>query len=213
MINILLVGSYRLVCASLSQIINNSIDYNVVGIAEDSSIVSQLVKEKSIDVVLMEVGSPKIEHFDLVRSLREVYQELKIVVLSAQSSQSPVFGQFLEAGAHGYLGRQSSGEEVICAINEVVKGNRFINVDNMPSMSAKNPLQQYPGNPFAVLSERELQVMIMITAGCKVHSISDQLCLSPKTINTYRYRLFTKLGVDSDVALTRLAIRQGLVEA
>ena len=64
-----------------------------------------------------------------------------------------------------------------------------------------------------MLSERELQVMLMITRGEKVQTIADQLCLSPKTVNSYRYRIFEKLDVQNDVELTLLAIRHGLIEA
>jgi two-component system invasion response regulator UvrY len=67
-------------------------------------------------------------------------------------------------------------------------------------------------SPFETLSERELQVMLMITSGQKVQEISDKLCLSPKTVNSYRYRLFDKLNVHSDVELTHLAIRHGILD-
>jgi len=67
-------------------------------------------------------------------------------------------------------------------------------------------------SPFDSLSQREVQVMLMVAQGQNVHEISEHLCLSSKTVSTYRYRLFEKLDVDNDVALTRLAIRYGLVE-
>ncbi|GAA5215123.1 hypothetical protein GCM10025776_10410 [Corallincola platygyrae] len=68
-------------------------------------------------------------------------------------------------------------------------------------------------NPFKELSERELQIMLMITRGEKVSYISEQLNLSPKTVNSYRYRLFKKLDIDGDVELTHLAIRHGMLDA
>ena len=68
-------------------------------------------------------------------------------------------------------------------------------------------------NPFKSLSERELQIMMMITKGQKVTDISEQLNLSPKTVNSYRYRLFSKLGINGDVELTHLAIRYGMLDA
>ncbi len=67
-------------------------------------------------------------------------------------------------------------------------------------------------NPFKNLSERELQIMLMITKGQKVTDISEQLSLSPKTVNSYRYRLFSKLGINGDVELTHLAIRHGMLD-
>lgn len=68
-------------------------------------------------------------------------------------------------------------------------------------------------NPFASLSERELQIMMMITKGQKVNEISEQLSLSPKTVNSYRYRMFSKLNINGDVELTHLAIRHGMLKS
>jgi two-component system invasion response regulator UvrY len=67
-------------------------------------------------------------------------------------------------------------------------------------------------SPFDKLSSREMQVMLMVAKGIKVPDISDKLCLSPKTVNTYRYRLFEKLGVQGDVELTHLAMRYRMIE-
>ncbi|TWC27848.1 regulatory LuxR family protein [Pseudomonas sp. SJZ079] len=72
---------------------------------------------------------------------------------------------------------------------------------------------QTNGSPFDLLSEREIQIALMIASCEKVQSISDKLCLSPKTVNTYRYRIFEKLSISSDVELALLAVRHGMVDA
>lgn len=210
MINVLIISSYRLICASLSQIIDNEPEFNVVGIAEDLADVPQLVTEHDVDVALFEVCSPGIESFDLIKKLISINSNLKILILSTHAAE-PLPSQFLQAGAKGFITRQASVSEVIKAVKEVAEGRRYLGVDCAQQMALGN--MSGNANPFSSLSAREMQVMMMITSGCKVMSISDQLCLSPKTINTYRYRLFSKLGVDSDVSLTRLAIRRGLMEA
>lgn len=209
MINVLIISSYRLICASLSQIIDNEVGFHVVGVAEEYDQLPKLIKDKNVDVVLHEVCPPGIEHINLIKQLLNVKSGLRFLVLSTHALE-PIPSQFLQAGAKGFITRQSSVDEVIMAINEVAAGRRFLGVECAQQMALDK--MGVNENPFSLLSTREMQVMMMITSGHKVTSISDQLCLSPKTINTYRYRLFSKLGVDSDVSLTRLAIRQGLLE-
>ena len=125
-------------------------------------------------------------------------------------SDDPVQPQFLEAGASGCLTKHCSVEEIADAVRAVVLGERYISADIARQMA----LSMLPGSvqsPFDLLSQREVQVLMMVAQGQGVHDISERLCLSSKTVSTYRYRLFEKLGVENDVELTRLAIRHGIV--
>lgn len=101
---------------------------------------------------------------------------------------------------------------MICAIRSVHAGKRYIASDIAQQM-ALSQLEPQAETPLECLSERELQIMMMITKGQKVTEISDQLNLSPKTVNSYRYRMFSKLNINGDVELTHLAIRHGLFSA
>lgn len=98
------------------------------------------------------------------------------------------------------------------AIRQVAHGQRYLSPEIAQQM-ALSQFNQADDNPFKALSERELQIMMMITNGDKVNEISEQLNLSPKTVNSYRYRLFSKLGISGDVELTRLAIRYKMLDA
>ena len=100
---------------------------------------------------------------------------------------------------------------MIHAIRLVHSGQRYIS----PEIAQQMALSQFASRrePLQVLSERELQIMMMITKGQKVTDISEQLNLSPKTVNSYRYRLFSKLNINGDVELTHLAIRYGMLDA
>ena len=118
----------------------------------------------------------------------------------------------MQIGAHGYLTKSAGPEEVVNAIRAVKTGQRYI----APEIAQQIALAQFSGrndeNPFASLSDRELQIMLMITKGEKVQTIADQLNLSSKTVNSYRYRMFEKLNVGGDVELTHLAIRHKMIE-
>ncbi|MBB0596469.1 helix-turn-helix transcriptional regulator [Escherichia coli] len=96
---------------------------------------------------------------------------------------------------------------------ESLPGQRYIASDIAQQMALSQIEPEKTESPFASLSERELQIMLMITKGQKVNEISEQLNLSPKTVNSYRYRMFSKLNIHGDVELTHLAIRHGLCNA
>ena len=91
-------------------------------------------------------------------------------------------------------------------------GQRYVSAEIAQELALRSVIRPTDGSPLKQLSERELQVMLMISSGQKVQQISDKLCITPKTVNTYRYRLFEKLNVNSDVELTHLAIRYGLLD-
>ena len=100
---------------------------------------------------------------------------------------------------------------MIRAIRTVHSGQRYISSDIAQQLALKR-FSKGEDSQLDILSERELQIMLMITSGQKVQEISNKLCLSPKTVNSYRYRIFEKLGIHSDVELTLLAIRLGIVK-
>ncbi len=100
---------------------------------------------------------------------------------------------------------------MVAAIKQVHAGQRYIS-PNIAQLLVLKHLNPGGESPFDCLSDREIQIALMIVGCEKVNSISDKLCLSPKTVNTYRYRIFEKLGVTSDVELTLLAVRNGMVD-
>jgi two-component system, NarL family, invasion response regulator UvrY len=112
----------------------------------------------------------------------------------------------------GYLTKESGAEEMAAAIRKVAKGERYLSAE-IAQKVAMNSLDELQGSPFDLLSEREMQVMLMITSGMNVPDISGRLFLSSKTINGYRYRTFDKLGIKNDVELTYLALKYGIIES
>lgn len=111
----------------------------------------------------------------------------------------------------GYLTKESGAEEMAAAIRKVSKGEKYLSAEIAQKM-AINSLEAVQDSPFDLLSEREMQVMLMITRGMTVQDIADRLFLSSKTINGYRYRMFEKLGIKNDVELTFLAMKHRVIE-
>jgi len=137
--------------------------------------------------------------------------DIKIIMLTMHT-ENPFPTKVMQAGAAGYLSKAAAPDEVLAAIRAVNSGQRYL-APEIAQQMALSQISPVSDDPFSVLSERELQIMMMITKGQRVVDISEQLSLSPKTINSYRYRLFDKLGVNGDVELTHLAIRYGMLDA
>ncbi len=210
MIRVLLVDDHQLVRSGIRRILDDAGDISVVGEAGSGEEAIQMARECAPDVVLMDVNMPGIGGLEATRKLLRVNEVLKIIALTIHIEE-PYPSRLMEAGAMGYLTKGCGVEEIIKAIHSVNKGERYIGADIARQMA----LSGFDGsrkNQFQKLSQREVQVMMMITQGHKLQEISDKLCLSPKTVSTYRYRLYDKLGVETDVELTHLAIRHGMID-
>lgn len=210
MIKVLLVDDHQLVRTGIRRILDDAEGIEVVGEAESGEEALRLVKQGQPDVVLMDVHMPGIGGLEATRKLLRVDEKLKIVALTVHVDE-PYPSRLLEAGASGYLTKGCDEAEIVRAIRTVSRGERYIGADIAQQM-ALSGLDGGKKNPFDKLSQREVQVMMMVTEGYKLQDISDTLCLSPKTVSTYRYRLYEKLGVENDVELTHLAIRHGMID-
>ncbi|MEN8764067.1 MAG: response regulator [Thiogranum sp.] len=208
-INILLVDHQEMVRCGLQRLLNDMAQLCVVGEACSGEEAVQLSRRLKPDVVLMDMQIPGIGGLEATRRISRGEVDIRIVVMASQVDDLfPI--RLLDAGASGYLSKNCGIEEIADAICVVNRGERYISADIARQMA----LSALPGggqSPFECLSQRELQVMLMVAQGQSVHDISGHLCLSSKTISTYRYRLYEKLGVGNDVELARLAIRYGVV--
>lgn len=209
-ITVLLVDDHDLVRAGIKSLLGSVPGIKVIGEATCGEDAVRLVREKKPHVVLMDVRMPGIGGLEATRKLVRAHPETKVIALTV-CDEEPFPSKLLQAGAAGYLTKGSDLEEMIQAIHAVHSGQRYISPEVAQQLAFKH-LSDEGQSPFDVLSEREMQVLLMITSGQKVQNISDKLCLSPKTVNSYRYRIFDKLRVHSDVELTHLALRHGLLD-
>ncbi len=208
-IRILLVDHQSLVRSGIQRLLEDDPQFSVVGEASMGEEAVELSRSVKPDVVLMDVQIPGIGGMEATRRICHACPDTGVVVVTVDVSD-PFPAQLLEAGASGYLTKHCDVREITDAIRAVARGERYISADIAREMA----LSMLPGkeqSPFDRLSQREMQVMLMVAQGQSVHDISDLLCLSPKTVSTYRYRLYDKLGVDNDVELTHMAIRHGIV--
>ncbi|GLX86456.1 DNA-binding response regulator [Thalassotalea loyana] len=209
MINILLVDDHELVRTGIRRILEDVKGMKVVGECETGEIAAKFCRTNAPDVVLMDMNMPGIGGLEATKKIIRFNPDIKVIVLTVHS-EDPIPTKVMQIGAAGYLTKGAGPEEMVNAVRAVHSGQRYITPDIAQQMALsqfKNPEE----NPFSALSERELQIMMMVTRGEKVPDISEQLMLSTKTINSYRYRMFEKLNISNDVELTHLAIRHGML--
>ena len=210
MIRVVLVDDHQLVRTGIRRVLCDAEGVEVVGEADSGEQALEVTRQLRPDVVLMDVHMPGIGGLEATRKLLRINPDLKILALTVFGNE-PYPSRLLEAGALGYLTKDCTAQDMLSAIRMVARGERYICTQIARQMALSN-LEGQSKNPFAKLSQREIQVMMRITEGHRLHEISESLCLSPKTVSTYRYRLYEKLGVSNDVELTRLAIRFGMIE-
>jgi len=182
----------------------------VIGEAGNGEEAVLLAKELIPDVVVMDVNMPGIGGLEATRKMIRHNPDLKILALTIYEDE-PYPSRLLQAGASGYITKGCDPDEMIRAIRTIHSGQRYIS----PGIAQQIAIKRFTkgdDSPLDLLSERELQIMLMITQGQKVQDISKKLCLSPKTVNSYRYRIFDKLNIESDVELTLMAMRLGMIE-
>ncbi|MEL0660722.1 MULTISPECIES: UvrY/SirA/GacA family response regulator transcription factor [Psychromonas] len=211
MINILLVDDHELVRTGISRIIDDVRGMKVIGEAESGEDAVKWCRSNEPDVILMDINMPGIGGLDAMHKILRINEDIKIIMLTMHT-ENPFPTKVMQAGAAGYLSKGACPDEVLNAIRIVNSGQRYL-APEIAQQMALSQLSPSDEDPFRVLSERELQIMMMITKGQRVVDISEQLSLSSKTVNSYRYRLFDKLGVQGDVELTHLAIRYGMLDA
>lgn len=210
MINVFLVDDHELVRTGIRRLLEDVRGIKVVGEADSGEAALKWCRQNHADIVLMDMNMPGIGGLEATRKLLRYSPDAKIIVLTIHT-ENPFPTKVMQAGAAGYLTKGAGADEVVNAIRMVNSGQRYISPDIAQQM-ALSQFSTSSDNPFKELSERELQIMLMITKGQKVTDISEQLNLSPKTVNSYRYRLFSKLDINGDVELTHLAIRYGMLD-
>lgn len=212
MIKILVVDDHDLVRMGIVRMLADVEGFEVVGDAKSGEEAVTLARSLSPHVVLMDVKMPGIGGIEATKKLLAAHEGIKIVAVTA-CDDDLYPGRLMQAGAVGYVTKGAGLDEMIEAINTVSHGDLYMSNRVAQQLALKN----YAGHkgtvsPFEKLSERELQTAVLISNGQKVQDIANTFCVSPKTINSYRYRIFEKLQIQSDVELTLLAVKHNILD-
>jgi two-component system, NarL family, invasion response regulator UvrY len=209
MITVLLVDDHELIRTGVRGILDKAPDIEVAAEASTGEEALDIVQRIPVDVVLMDVNMPGMGGIEATRRVLRAKPELKVIALTVLDDD-PFPTRLHEVGAMGFLTKGCPADEMLRAIRAVYNGHHYI----ASEVARKHTLTEWHGqgdNPFKQLSSRETQVLLQILEGQKNQQISDILSLSPKTVSTYRQRIYEKLDIKNDVELTRLAYRHGIL--
>ena len=210
MIRVMVADDHDLVRSGISRMLGDEQGIKVVAQAGSGEQAIDYYREFAPDVTLMDVRMPGIGGLEATRKICQINPHAKIIAVTACADDLfPV--RLIEAGASGYITKSTDISEMVTAIRSVFTGKKYID-PNIAQQLALQAIGHENPSPFHLLSQREMQIALMIVHCEKVQTISEKLCLSPKTVNSYRYRMFDKLNISSDVELTHLAIRHELID-
>jgi DNA-binding NarL/FixJ family response regulator len=209
MIRVLLVDDHKLFRMGLRKLLQDCKGINVIAEADSGESAIRIARDERPNVVLMDICMPGIGGLEATRRIVRMEFDIKVIAVTA-CDEEPFPMQVLRAGASGYLSKGVSSDELVTAIRRVFLGKRYLSSDIAQDL-AVSAFDNRPESPFEQLSNREMQIMMMVVNCHKVNAMSCDLHLSPKTVNSYRYRIFEKLNVSSDVELVLMAVRHGMI--
>ncbi len=210
MIKVILVDDHTLIRRGLRELLAAEDGIEVVGEATDYGSLRTLVRETHPDVVVLDINLPGRSGLDALATLNEMDPAPRAVMLS-QFAVDQYGLRALRAGAMGYLNKACEPEQIVEAVRQVAAGRKYVTPD-----LAHLLLDAITGNKPAALhetlSEREMQVLLLIAAGKRLSAIAERLALSPKTVSVYRARILEKLSLASNAELAAYALRHHLIE-
>lgn len=210
MISILIVDDHPVVRQGLKQILAEEFPSATFGEAQNASEALDLVTRRRWDIVILDISLPGKSGLEVLKELKRKKATLPVLVLTMLTEEQ-LAARVLKAGADGYLKKDNAPDELVRAIKIVLAGGKYVNPTLAQALTFD--LAADTGRPLhALLSDREYHVLCMIASGKTAREIAGDLCLSVKTINTFRGRILKKLNKRTNVELTRYAIENRLVD-
>ncbi|ANJ68139.1 hypothetical protein A9404_12840 [Halothiobacillus diazotrophicus] len=208
MIRVMIVDDHTMVRKALAHLIGSEQDIQVAAEADSGESALTQLKSEHVDVVLCDIHMPGMGGLEAIRRIQARYPDVGLIAVTAEADAA-LARSVLEAGVHGYVTKDAPPHELITAIDHACHKTRFISSRIAQEIALQS--MRKTTDPFDALSSREQQVLMMILEGKSNQFISDALCVSPKTVSTYKVRLQEKLGVSNDIELLRLAVKTGRI--
>ena len=208
MIKVIIVDDHPVVRRGLKQIIEDEPDMEVAGEAKNAGECFSLVRKTDCTLVLLDITLPDKSGFDVLKQLKYEHPKLPILILSVHPEDQ--YGlRLIKAGAAGYLMKEGAPEELVKAIRKVNAGGKYVSASLAEKLVSHQDALDKP--PHENLSNREFQIMCMIAEGKTLKGIAGELCISEKTVSTYRARILEKMKMSTNSDLTRYALDHHLV--
>ena len=211
MIKVLLADDHSIVRAGLRRIVEESGDMEVIAEAADGRETIRLVRETSPDVAVIDISMPGLDGLEVVSQLHGDCPDLPILILTMHEEGQYVV-RAIQAGAMGYLTKQSAPEQLLNAIRKIHAGSRYLTDGAAETLALRIAKGTGEQSPLDSLSMRELQVLRRLAMGHTNREIAAAYSISIKTVDTYRARLLKKLNLRNNAELSRFAMQNRLIE-
>jgi len=210
MIKVLVVDDHPIVRQGLKQILSEEPDMAVLGEAQNSQEVLELVHNQDWDIVVLDITMPGRGGLDVLKELRHERPKLPVLMLSVHPEDQYAV-RTLKAGAAGYMTKESAPEELVQAIRKILHGGKYVS-STLAEKLAFHLEAETEKPPHDSLSDREYQVMLMIASGKRTGAIAEEMSLSVKTVSTYRARILEKMGMNGNADLTYYVFKNRLLD-
>ncbi len=207
---IIIADDHEIVRAGLKQIIADDPDLSVEGEAGDGQELLETLRKKKFDVVLLDMKMPGRSGLEILKQLKMEHPSLPVLVLSMHPEEQYAV-RTIKAGASGYITKETAPDKLIEAIRKVCAGGKYISA-SLAEQLADSIADSRSKPPHEYLTDREFQVMCMISSGKTITEIAKELFLSVKTISTYRQRILEKMNMKNNAELTHYVISNNLIE-
>jgi len=211
LIKVLLADDHSIVRAGLRRIVEESGDMEVVAEAADGREAIQLARHAALDVAVIDISMPGMDGLEVVNQLQSYDPKLPVLILTMHEEGQYVV-RAIEAGAMGYITKQSAPEQLVKAIRKVHAGSRYLTDEAAEALALRIAKGGWDRSPLDSLSMRELQVLRRLALGHTNREIAGAYNISIKTVDTYRSRLLKKLNLRNNAELSRFAIQNKLID-
>ena len=208
-IDVLLVDTRQLVRAGIERVLTDSGYLTVCASVSGFDEAIRQARTRAPRVILVNLPGSAVDMLDGARKIHRQFTDIRVLVLTDESDLI-IQERLLQSGVAGVVSSGCSVEELYAAIETVLAGERYVS-DTLAQKLAERRMPGQAGTPFDQLTHRELQILLLVAEGRTTSAIARELCLTQKTVNSYRNRLLEKLHAGTEVELMHLALRHGLV--
>lgn len=210
MIRVLIVDDYEITRRGLKDILADAFPQIQIGEAKNSQTALELFVKQEWDLVSVDINIPGRNGLEVLEEMKRLRPRTPVLIISAYPEEEFAI-RALKLGASGYLNKSRASDEILAAAKKALAGGKYVTASLAEKLATAlgSDLQQ---TPHECLSSRELQVLRMVAIGRTIKEIAAEIALSEKTVATYRARVAKKLGLSSNVELTRYALKHRLVD-
>lgn len=211
MIRVILTDDHPILRKGLRQLLEEQADISIVAEAGNGNELMEKLANCKCDLIVLDISMPGRNGLDVLRQLRQDYQRIPVLVLSMHPEEQYAV-RAIRSGASGYMTKESAPDELVKAVRKIHGGGRYVS-ESLAERLLIEVASPVDIEPHTLLSDREFQILCLIGEGNTISAIADKLCISVKTVSTYRSRILLKMNMKNNAELAKYAIKKGLVES